>query len=127
MSTADLASRLDYLVRSLGIPIAGVAIGDPGNRATWSVQYLPAATSPQRTAGDALAATANLDDPVLVNAIDDARINEQQDRDDHLLVALLKHWPELQAESTSNGKLDVSVWRRRIRGTVLTQQRGKGR
>lgn len=127
MSTTDLAARLDYLVRSLGIPIDGVSIGSVTDRATWKCQYRPEATTAQRTQGDALCATADLDDPTIVNAFEDARFGAEQDRDDPLLLALLKHWPELQAESTANGKLDLTVWRRRIRGTVLTQQRGKGR
>lgn len=48
------------LVRA-GIPVFGVSIGDPVDRATWHIEYDYQATPAQRTAGDALMAAYSLE------------------------------------------------------------------
>lgn len=48
-------------LKAAGIPVDGVSIGDPANRATWIVQYGAAATAPQKTAGAALLLTVAID------------------------------------------------------------------
>jgi hypothetical protein len=57
------------LVRA-GIPVFGVSIGDPSDRATWHIDYDYQATPEQRTAGDALMATYDLEaDTVVLDEI----------------------------------------------------------
>jgi hypothetical protein len=34
----DLAARLDRAIKAAGVAIVGVTIGDPANKATWTVQ-----------------------------------------------------------------------------------------
>ena len=42
---AQVIAILDRAVRAAGVPIDGVSIGDPANRATWTVQFRPSATA----------------------------------------------------------------------------------
>ena len=49
-----IAARLDAALKAAGIPVLGVSIGDPANRATWRLDYAPNATAQQRTDGEAL-------------------------------------------------------------------------
>lgn len=49
-----LAMILDRALRDAGIPIDGVSIGAPADRATWRAIYAPAATPAQIAQGNAL-------------------------------------------------------------------------
>lgn len=51
---ADTVTLLDLTLRAQGIPIIGVSIGSAANRATWVIQYDPAATAQHRIDGEAL-------------------------------------------------------------------------
>ena len=44
----NVASLVDHALRTAGIPIEGVSIGDPANRATWLVAFAAAATPAQK-------------------------------------------------------------------------------
>jgi hypothetical protein len=57
----NLAALVDSAVRAASIPIDGVSIGDPANRATWAVQFLPAATPAQRTQAQTILNTVAVD------------------------------------------------------------------
>lgn len=54
-----LATLLDQALRTAGIPIVGVSIGQNSDRATWVVQFAPEATAAHRT--DAAALVASVD------------------------------------------------------------------
>jgi len=58
---ATLAELVDGALRAAGIPIVGVSIGTDGDRATWSVQFDPAATGPQRTQAASILASLVVD------------------------------------------------------------------
>lgn len=64
-----LVMVLDRALRDAGIPIDGVSVADPGNRATWRVFYAASATASQRTQGDALVLTIDPQDAVTLNNI----------------------------------------------------------
>jgi hypothetical protein len=69
--------KLDAAIRAV-CPIEGVLIGDEGNKATWSIQFRPEATAPQKTAAQAALnafdpVAAELPDPRIV--ADDAELN----------------------------------------------------
>ena len=51
-------------------PIVGVSIGDPGNRATWAVDFDSAATAAQKTAAQSVVQNFTKTKPPLVDAID---------------------------------------------------------
>ena len=72
----NIANLLDTALRTAGIPIVGVSIGDNTNRATWVVTFLPAATPAQRTQAATLVQTivvdqAAIDDADAASAVDD--------------------------------------------------------
>jgi len=60
---------LDKALRTALIPIDGVSVGDPRDRATWRVAYAKDATDDQRLAGNLLVATIDPADAVTVAAI----------------------------------------------------------
>lgn len=63
-----IAEGLDRALRRTGIPILGVSIGNPTDRATWRIGYAPEATEEQHTAGEALKATYTIEgDTVLAD------------------------------------------------------------
>jgi len=62
MATTWVACLVDRAVRAAGIPIDGVSIGDPANRATWRVDFTPAATPAQRTQAATILTTVVVDD-----------------------------------------------------------------
>jgi len=64
----------------LGIPIVSVSFGTLGDRATWAIQYAPAATLQQRIDGDALRFTFDPADPAIVAAdlTDQAQLTSRQ-------------------------------------------------
>lgn len=57
----DTAAILDNALKDAGIPVEGVSIGDPGNRATWKIVFAAAATPAQRTAGANILQSAAVD------------------------------------------------------------------
>lgn len=58
-----IASMVDRALRSAGVPIDGVAIGDPANRATWTVAFTAAATPAQKATAAALLLSVAIDAP----------------------------------------------------------------
>ncbi len=51
-----LATQLHAALVEAGVPLVGVSIGRPDDRATWVVQFAPQATPQQRAAADAVIA-----------------------------------------------------------------------
>jgi hypothetical protein len=62
-----VAERLDRALRSAAIPILGVSVGSEADRATWVIQFAPAATAQQRTDGETLRLSF---DPLAQAAVD---------------------------------------------------------
>ncbi len=60
---------VERALRDAGIPIDGVSIGDPLNRATWKALYGASATPAQRTQGDNLLTTVDPQDPTILAEI----------------------------------------------------------
>jgi hypothetical protein len=58
----NVAAALDRSLRTAGIPIDGVSIGDPNDRPTWTITFAATATEAQRVeAAEMLAAFDPLD------------------------------------------------------------------
>lgn len=57
----NTAAIIDRALRAAGIPIEGVSVGDPAQRATWSVVFAASATAPQRAAAATLLTTVAVD------------------------------------------------------------------
>lgn len=51
-----IATQLDLTLRAAGIPIVGVAIGNPADRTTWLVLYDGAASDAQKAQGESIRA-----------------------------------------------------------------------
>ena len=64
----NTAALLDATLKAAGIPIISVKVGDPANRATWSVLYDPAATQPQKDQGASILSTFSATDPTVLSA-----------------------------------------------------------
>jgi hypothetical protein len=56
------ASRLHAAVAAKA-PISGLMIGDPSNKASWTIQFSPEATAEQRSAAQGVIAAFDLDAP----------------------------------------------------------------
>ena len=56
-----LAALVDRALRAAGVPIDGVSIGDPLNRATWVAQYTPAATPAHKAMAATILTTVAVD------------------------------------------------------------------
>lgn len=72
---ASIAGILDQALRTANIPIIGVALGDPANRATWSVLFLPAATPADRVNAQTIIDTIVVDAAALLDADATAEID----------------------------------------------------
>lgn len=68
---ANLAGLVDRALRTAGVPILGVSIGHPTDRATWSVIFDPAATAGHRATAATVLASVAIDAPA--QAIDDEK------------------------------------------------------
>jgi hypothetical protein len=51
---------VDHALKAAGIPIDGVSIGDPANRATWVVSFTAAATPAQKATAATLLTTVDV-------------------------------------------------------------------
>lgn len=49
-----LAAYLEKELKTAGIPILGVSIVESGNRVTWTVEFQPSATDPQKAQAQAI-------------------------------------------------------------------------
>lgn len=78
-----IAGRLDAALRAAGIPIRGVSIGDPDDRATWVIHYAPEATREQIAAGAALLARF---DPNAVELVEAEQAAEMRALADTLMI-----------------------------------------
>lgn len=103
------APLLDTTLRNAGIPIVGVSIGSPSNRATWVIQYDPAATAQNRTDGEALRLTFDPLAPSVVAAQADAEAMSNVDQKAIKAAVVCSLWgrlgrqptaPEISAERT---------------------------
>lgn len=54
---------VDRALRAAGIPIDGVSMTDPANRATWAIQFAAAASPAQKVTAAALLLTIAIDAP----------------------------------------------------------------
>lgn len=70
-NSSNVAGLVDRAVRTAGVPILGVSIGNPADRATWSVVFDPSATAGQRTTAATVLASVAIDAPA--QAIDDEK------------------------------------------------------
>ena len=98
-----VAGRLDRALRSAAIPILGVSVGDEIVRATWRIDYDPAATAQHRLDGEALRLAF---DPTSQAAIDAEKADLAGQADANLLlraIALLD-WEERQKLVVQNGQ-----------------------
>lgn len=57
----SIAALVDVALRTAGIPIVGVSLGDEGNRATWTVQFDASATAAQQTQAATILTTVAVD------------------------------------------------------------------
>ncbi len=117
----SISTGLDAALRTAGIPIAGVSIGNPADRQTWVVQFLPEATAPQQT--QAAQIVAAFDVASLATVAADARWAAD---DSPLLEAVLEHLSTMVAEIQATGTIQKGLWRTRIRATLRTLYRVKG-
>lgn len=60
---------LERAVRDAGIPIAGISVGDPNNRATWSATYINGVTDQQKAQVVQILATIDPQDATIVSNI----------------------------------------------------------
>jgi len=102
---------LDRALRDAGIPIDGVMIGDPQDRATWRAFYALSATSAQRTQGDQILATIDPQDPTTIANIKQDAANQRTS--DELIRAVAQASYEV-AQSPATFPTLVS-YRNRIR------------
>lgn len=58
---ATIAEVVDTALKAAGVPILGVSIGDPANRATWIVQFDPSATAAQKATAATVVNTVAID------------------------------------------------------------------
>jgi hypothetical protein len=84
----NIAILVDRALRTAGVPIDGVSIGDVANRATWSAQYTAAATPAHKVTGAAL---------LLSVAIDAAAQATQDQLDAQAFVDTLPIWAKALA------------------------------
>jgi hypothetical protein len=69
---ASLTGLVDQALRTAGIPFESVSFVQEGNRATWTIQFLPAATDPQKAQAQT----------ILNTVVTDATALHAQDRKD---------------------------------------------
>ena len=108
---------LDRALRDAGIPLDGVTVGDPQNRATWKAVYPAAATPAQRTQGDQILATIDPQDPTTVANIKADFATSDANRE--LIRAVVQGLYE--AIPTPTPALDTLV---KLRARILTIYRG---
>lgn len=80
----NLAERLDLALRSVGVPIDGVSIGDLNDRSTWRVDFRPEATPAQRA--QAVAIVAAFAPPTAAQILDE---DAQRETDMTILKAIV--------------------------------------
>jgi hypothetical protein len=84
----NTAQIVDRALRAAGIPIDGVSIGDPANRATWAAQFTAAATPAQKATAAAL----------LLSVVVDAAAQATQDQlDAQAFIDTLPIWAKALA------------------------------
>jgi hypothetical protein len=81
---ASIAAVVDQALRAANVPIVGVSLGDPANRATWRVLFLPEATDPQK------ATAQNILDTVVIDAATLADLDAVSDIDQKVLRAVVQ-------------------------------------
>ena len=60
---SNIAARLHQALVDAGLPVIGVSIPDPLNRATWSAQYTRALTTAEKATEQSIGGSINIDDP----------------------------------------------------------------
>ena len=89
---ANIAARLDRVLRAAGLAIVGVSIGDEANRATWTV--FPADL---QTAAQAYIDAFDPNDPALTEAEDRAAATAIMARNERFISAII--WTVIDAYS----------------------------
>ncbi|MGH9253670.1 MAG: hypothetical protein ACRD3C_03780 [Vicinamibacterales bacterium] len=64
-----MVELLDAALRKAGIPIDGVSISDPLNKASWRIDFAKSATEQQRQQAADLVRTFDPTDPALLDAV----------------------------------------------------------
>lgn len=99
---------LEKAFRDAGIPIDGVSVGDPLNRATWAAFYQATATAQQRTQGDGIIATLDPNDATLMMEVKGDIIAGQADSD--LLRAIVQGlWEAINAPLLTKAQLRARI------------------
>lgn len=115
------AARLDAALRAAGLAIDGVTVGDPANKATWTVQPASLQGAAQPTI-DAF----NPTDPTYVQADADAAVDAHLDTTvagDGVSV-LFEQLPAIVADLNA-GRYDRGVWAQKFRGRLKVVHRAK--
>lgn len=114
MMRMNVAARLDRALKTAGLAISGVSIGDPANKATWKVHP----SSLQATAQPTID-SFDPNDPAIIAAEFDAEAARLAD--DVVLRALARvTWEELQKMQVKAGQtpLDLQGFRDRVKAIV---------
>jgi hypothetical protein len=118
---SDVAALFDAALRQAGVPIVGVSIARSDDRATWEVQYAPAATAQQRAAGELLKATFNPDDPAVLAMAQAAQAQIREG--DPLIQAVTRAlWEEIQKCTPLVGQTLLTQTQLRARVRTLLGQ-----
>lgn len=125
LTSREINNRLHDALDAAAIPVVGVAIPDPANKATWRIDYARIATDQQKAAGAAFLATFNPDDGVHAQREADRATDEAlMGVSDDVIFAILEKLPEMIAEAQAGTlKGNLGQWRSRIRARVKSLRR----
>ena len=95
------AGELDQLLRDAAIPITGCAIGNPGDKTTWRVDFDPSATQAHRDQAAALIAAYVPPTPgTLFDRFAEQRITEKA-----LIASVTALWESIPNPTMTKGQL----------------------
>ena len=111
-----IAAVVDQAVRAAAIPIIGVSIGHPDDRATWTVHYAPEASPAQQADGAAIVQSVDVSPAAIATAQTDA--GAIADADSRLVRAtvewtlrrLLGRTPTAQERQTARTEW-IAIWK----------------
>lgn len=118
----NLNEHVEAYLKSKGIAVVGVSLGDYANKATWKVNppTMQAAAQPHIDA-------FNANDPALLAADADATTDRLIDAlADDLLTAILENFSTIAAEADAGTlKNNIGTWKQRLRNRVKTIRRAQ--
>lgn len=105
----SIAAVVDAALRAANVPIIGVALGDPLNRATWTVLFVPTATPADRATAATILTTVAVDAATLSD------LDAISDVDQKVLKALvLGLWELVPAPTMTKAQLRtriLAIWK----------------